>query len=158
MLQIQEFNAALFTFKCSKVNVVKKLSRLFNDFFSFLWPEIGRAWKTRFGSRTNFQTEDDDSVTNFLYCLLKYHTASHTTTELYAYHLLPRYRCIPWIPLCRYSQHLHIHRNDQNVFYCPLGYHNQQSADVRSSVKRMSTHSIIYAEDFALLQFFSVCF
>jgi len=35
MLQSQEFNAALFTFKCSKVNVVKKLSRLFNDFFPF---------------------------------------------------------------------------------------------------------------------------
>ena len=158
MLQIQEFNAALFTFKCCKVNVVKKLSRLFSYFFSFLWPEIRRAWKTQFGSRTNFQTEDDYSVTNFLYFLLKYHTASHTTTELYAYHLLPGYRCIPWIPLCSYSHYLHIHRNDQNVFYCPLGNHSQQSADVRSSVKRMSTHSITYAEDFALLQFLSVCF
>ena len=110
--------------------------------FSFLWPEIRRGWKTRFWSRTNSQTEDDYSVTNFLYCFLKYRTASHTTTELYAYHLLPGYRCIPWIPLCRYSQHLHIHRNDQNVFYCPLAYHSQQSADVRSSVKRMCTHSI----------------
>ena len=81
MLQIQEFNAALFTFKCCKVNVVKKLSRLFSYFFPFF---DRRAWKTQFGSRTNFQTEDDYSVTNFLYCLLKYHTASHTTTELYA--------------------------------------------------------------------------
>ena len=140
------------------LNVVKKLSRLFNNFFPFFDQKSRELEKTRFGSRTNFQTEDDHSVANFLYCRLKYHTSSHTTTELYAYHLLPEYRCIPRIPLCRYSQHLHIHRNDQNVFYCPPGYHNQQSADVRSSVKRMSTHSIIYAEDFALLQFFSVCF
>ena len=41
MLQIQEFNAALFTFKCCKVNVVKKLSRLFSYFFPFFDQKSG---------------------------------------------------------------------------------------------------------------------
>ena len=41
MLQIQEFNAALFTFKCCKVNVVKKLSRLFSYFFPFFDKKSG---------------------------------------------------------------------------------------------------------------------
>ena len=41
MLQILGFNAALFTFKCSKVNVVQKLSRLFNDFFPFFDQKSG---------------------------------------------------------------------------------------------------------------------
>ena len=111
------------------------------------------SWTSRFGvsgvkrsvthaNLNDFQTEDDYSVTNVLYGILKYHTASHTTTKLYAYHLLPGYRCTPWIPLCRYLQHLHIHRNDQKVFYCLLGYHSQQSADGRRSVKRMCTHIV----------------
>ena len=43
MIQIQEFNAALFTFKCSKVNVVKKLSRLFNDCFPFFDQKSGEV-------------------------------------------------------------------------------------------------------------------
>ena len=122
---------------CLLLNVVQKLSRLFNDFFPFFDQKSGEL------ERQGLE-EDDYSVTSFLYCRLKYHTASHTTTELYAYRLLPGYQRIPWIPFCRCSQHLHIHRNDQNVFYFPPGYHNQQSADGRRSVNksRVYTHSI----------------
>ena len=41
---------------CLLLNVVQKLSRLFKDFFSFLWQEIRRARKTGFGSRTKTKT------------------------------------------------------------------------------------------------------